>query len=207
MNFQRFLPYARKNTGSEGDTMRIRMATEADSARLLAIYAQYMDTAVTFEYALPSEQEFAARIAGVRAQYPYLICEDAGRTLGYAYAHAAWQRAAYQWCVELSIYVDMRERGKGVGTKLYGVLQALLRAQGVKSAYACVAVPNAASEALHARCGFTRAGVYRKAGYKNGAWHDVVWFEKILAEHGENPAPPCPVSALSAAAWEQALRS
>lgn len=174
----------------------VRFASEADAGRLLAVYAQYIDTSVTFEYDLPTEAEFAARIRDITKSWPYLVCEEDGAAAGYAYAHLARERKAYGWYVELSIYLDRARTGLGLGRRLYGLLLDLLRLQGVKTAMGCVTVPNPASEALHAALGFDRAGTSRNAGYKNGAWHDVAWFEKPLSSYDVPPSPTVPIGDL-----------
>lgn len=176
--------------------MGIRMATTADTAELLAIYGQYIDTPITFEYTLPTQVEFATRIAGILAAYPYLVWQEDGKILGYAYAHRHMERAAYQWNAELSVYLDRAARGRGLGRRLYGALMELLTMQGVLSAHALVTSPNPASQALHQSMGFGLTAVQRLAGYKNGAWHDVLWYEKELAPRGPEPAAPVPLSAL-----------
>lgn len=176
--------------------MGIRMATTADTAELLAIYGQYIDTSITFENTLPTQVEFATRIAGILAAYPYLVWQEDGKILGYAYAHRHMERAAYQWNAELSVYLDRAARGRGLGRRLYGALMELLTMQGVLSAHALVTSPNPASQALHQSLGFGLTAVQRLAGYKNGAWHDVLWYEKELAPRGPEPAAPVPLSAL-----------
>lgn len=178
----------------------VRFASEADADRLLAIYAQYIDTAVTFEYALPTQAAFAGRIRDITERWPYLVCEQDGAAVGYAYAHLARERKAYGWYVELSIYLDRARTGLGLGKRLYALLLELLRLQGVKTAMGCVTSPNPASEALHAALGFDRTGVSRNAGYKNGAWHDVTWFEKPLSSYDVPPSPVVPVGELDPAA-------
>lgn len=176
--------------------MGIRMATAADTAELLAIYGQYIDTSITFEYELPTQAEFAARIAEILAEYPYLVWQEDGKILGYAYAHRHMERAAYQWNAELSVYLDRDARGRGLGRRLYGALMELLRLQGVLTAHALVTSPNPASQALHESMGFGLTAVHRLAGYKNGAWRDVLWYEKELAPRGPDPAAPVPLSGL-----------
>ncbi len=176
--------------------MTVRFATEADAPGLLAVYAQYIDTAVTFEYDLPTEAAFAARVRDIAQRWPYLVCQRDGAVTGYAYAHPARERPAYGWYVELSIYLDRAETGKGLGGRLYGLLLDILRAQGVKTAMGCVTMPNPASEALHAALGFRRIGTSPKAGYKSGAWRDVAWFEKPLAPYDSPPPPIVPVREL-----------
>ena len=130
--------------------MRIRLARPEDSAALLRIYAQYIHSPVTFEYALPTEPEFAARIGRISETYPYLVCEENGGISGYAYAHRQAEREAYQWNAELSVYLDAAA-SRGRGTRLYRMLLDILPLQGVRSAYALVTLPNAASERLQPR--------------------------------------------------------
>ncbi len=173
----------------EGKGMKLRLASPADSDALREIYAQYIDTPVTFEYALPSREEFARRVETISADYPYLVCEQEEEIVGYAYAHRQMERAAYQWNAELSIYIDREHTSRGLGKTLAGALLELLRRQGVKTVYSGVTLPNARSEGLHASLGFRRLGVYRRTGYKCGKWHDVAWFEKAIAPYEPAPAP------------------
>ena len=176
--------------------MGIHMATTADTGDLLAIYGQYIDTSITFEYVLPTEAQFSARIAGILEEYPYLVWEEDGRILGYAYAHRHMERAAYQWNAELSVYLDRSVRRRGLGRRLYGALMELLTMQGVLTAHALVTSPNPASRSLHEAMGFSLLAVHRLAGFKAGEWHDVLWFERELAPRGPAPVPPVPLSAL-----------
>ena len=135
-----------------------RFAAPADSAALLKIYGEYLDTPITFECALPSEAEFAGRIAAVGREYPYLVCLEKGRIVGYAYAHRQAERAAYQWNAELSVYLDRSCTSRGLGRRLYGALIDILRLQGIRTVYGCVTVPNEKSEGLHQALGFRRLG-------------------------------------------------
>lgn len=178
--------------------MHIRFAAEADAVALLRIYGQYIDTAITFEYALPTEEEFAKRIRDISREYPYLVCEDGGRIVGYAYAHRQAERAAYQWNAELSVYLDRAYTGAGLGKRLYGMLMDLLRLQGVRTVYALVTVPNKKSEGLHHAMGFRHMGTQRSTGYKAGKWQDVAWFEKAIAPYEPTPAPFLPFWQVSA---------
>ena len=177
--------------------MTIRFATEADAPALLGIYAQYIDTSVTFEYALPTVEEFAGRIRDISSQYPYLVCEVDGRAVGYAYAHRVRERAAYDWIVELSVYLDNGYTGRGLGTALYSLLIDLLSLQNIKTVMGCVTMPNEKSQALHNALGFRKVGTSVNAGYKNGAWHDVAWFEKAIAAYDTPPAPVIPMGGVS----------
>jgi len=175
--------------------MIIRTVTEADAADLLRIYAPYVErTAVTFEYEVPTPDEFAGRIRNIRSVYPYLAAEANGRIVGYAYAHRHQERAAYQWNAELSVYLDGGFTGGGLGSALYARLMDILRLQNIHNVYGCVTRPNPASEKLHHRFGFKTVGVFERTGYKLGRWHDVVWFEKALAETDLEPALPIPFS-------------
>ena len=176
--------------------MKIRLAGLGDCPDILAIYAQYIDTSVTFEYELPTQEQFLERMKDIMAFYPYLAAEEDGKIIGYAYAHRAQERAAYQWNAELSVYVARGHRGKGAGKALYCALIGLLRLQGVRTAYGIVTAPNARSEALHEALSFREAGRLRCAGYKCGMWRDVIWFEKELSPHCAQPDPPLPVNAL-----------
>lgn len=173
----------------------IRLANGSDAEQLLKIYGQYIDTPITFEYTLPTAAEFQDRINRTVSEYPYLVYEEDGAALGYAYAHRHMERAAYQWNAESAIYLDRGIRGKGVGTKLYSALIRLLRLQGFRTVYGCVTLPNPASESLHRKMGFQLVGTYHQAGYKCGKWYDVGWFELPIAEHldGEGPMKPCSV--------------
>ncbi|HJB65059.1 MAG TPA: GNAT family N-acetyltransferase [Candidatus Mailhella merdavium] len=169
--------------------MKFRLAESGDSQALLHIYAQYVNTPVTFEYELPSVQEFSERIESISAWYPYLVCEVEGGIAGYAYAHRFRSREAYQWSVELSVYLDQAHVSHGLGGMLYDRLMTLLKMQEVRTAYACVTVPNTRSEALHRAMGFQLLGIWKNAGYKNGKWHDVAWYEKQLRNYDEHPVP------------------
>lgn len=170
----------------------IRLARQADVDDLLAIYAPYLSTTVTFEYVLPSREEFSRRIADVQARFPYLVLEEDGQPVGYAYAHPLGQRAAYQWSGELSIYLSPAAAGKGGGQPLYLALMELLRLQGMRTVYGVVTHPNPASEAFHAAMGFRLLGTQHNSGYKNGRWLDVALYEKPLSDYPD--APPVPVS-------------
>ncbi|HIW77497.1 MULTISPECIES: GNAT family N-acetyltransferase [Gordonibacter] len=170
----------------------LRLATDDDATDIRAVYEPYLATPITFETELPSLKEFRARMVDARATYPYLVAERAGEIVGYAYASAQHPRAAYAWNVELSVYLALDARGRGLGRVLYEALIELVRTQGAKAAYALVTVPNAASEGLHAALGFERIGLQPHAGWKAGAWHDVAWLRKELAPYEGAPEPLVP---------------
>ncbi|WP_176012064.1 GNAT family N-acetyltransferase [Victivallis sp. Marseille-Q1083] len=186
--------------------MEIRLTTKGDSAALLRIYAQYIDTPITFETVLPSEREFTARFASISGIYPCLVAGENGRIIGYAYAHRQMERAAYQWNAELSIYLDRAFTSRGLGRKLYAVLMEILKRQGIKTVYGGGTVPNPAREKLHLALGFRRIGIYRRTGYKCGAWHDVAWFEKAIAPCRPEPEPVLPVERIPAEKLDALIR-
>ena len=176
--------------------LTIRAATIADAPRLLEIYAPYVrETAITFEYDVPSEEEFAARIANVLSKYPYLVAVRGGRIVGYAYASGFKERAAYEWSVETSIYVERGLRRTGIGRALYEALEACLAAQGVTNVNACIGVPacendpyvDRASVNFHARLGYRPVGEFELCASKFGRWYNMVWMEKHILPHLSNP--------------------
>lgn len=186
----------------------LRIATPHDCESIRAIYAPYVEhTAVTFEYTLPSAKEFTERICSTLAQYPYLVAELDGKVIGYAYAHAFRGRTAYSWDAELSIYLAPDTARRGIGTRLYRALLALLREQKLITAYACVTMPGTASLAFHEAFGFTRLGTFPHSGFKRGCWHDIVWLECVLRERVTPPSDFIPFPALDPARIQQILAS
>jgi L-amino acid N-acyltransferase YncA len=184
----------------------IRLATPADAARIRAIYAPYVrETVVSFELEPPSVDEMADRI---RKTVTWLVCEDAqGTVVGYAYASKHRDRAAYQWSVDVTVYIDAGFHRKGVGRGLYTALFGLLRLQGYYNAYAGITQPNDGSVGLHTAMGFQPVGVYRGVGYKFGQWHDVAWLGLRLQPLAESPSAPRPIAALQNTAEAQAALS
>ncbi len=184
----------------------MRFAAPSDAEALLAIYAQYIETSITFEYDLPSPDEFRTRIRDIFSFYPYLVWEEEGKILGYAYAHRYRERAAYQWGAELSVYVDGTAHGRGIGTRLYRALMELLALQGLRTVYGVVTQPNEKSGRLHLSRGFSLAGVVHRAGFKAGRWHDVATYEKEIGAFDAVPAPPIRVGDLDPAAVDKILK-
>ena len=161
--------------------MEIRLAKPSDARSLLDIYAPYVEnTAITFEYEVPTIEDFAIRIEKTLEKYPYLVAEEDGVVLGYAYASTYYARAAYDWAVELSVYVSQDARGKGVGSKLYDALEDLLDQMGYVHFLACISLPNEASLTLHRKRGYQQVAHFPKIGYKFNRWHDIVWLQKSL---------------------------
>lgn len=175
----------------------LRSATLADAPALLAIYAPYVEgTAISFEYESPTLEDFRARMEGVLAVYPWLVAEEEGEILGYAYAHPFIPRKAYEHCAEVTIYLRRDCRGKGVGRLLYTELERLLSAQDVRDLYACVGVPRVENDPyltmtspnFHAAMGYVQAGYFPNSGYKFDRWYDMVWLRKSIGGHDTPPA-------------------
>jgi L-amino acid N-acyltransferase YncA len=165
-------------------TPTIRLATQEDAPALLAIYAPYVrDTAITFEYSVPSLTEFQARIKATLLKYPYFVAEENGILLGYAYASMFKERAAYAWSAETSVYVSQDYHGNGLGRKLYTALEETLQKQNICNLNACIAYPNPKSILFHERLGYKKTAHFTKCGYKDGKWYDMIWMEKIIGKH------------------------
>ena len=161
--------------------MSIRIATKADLSQILAIYAPYVEnTTVSFEYEIPSEETFCDRFWGITRQFPWLVWEEEGEILGYAYACAPFERAAYRFCAEPSIYLLPQAQGKGIGRKLYEALETILTAQGYRLSYAIITSENEASLAFHRAMGYRETARFPGCGYKFGRWLGVTWMEKSL---------------------------
>jgi L-amino acid N-acyltransferase YncA len=185
----------------------IRLATEADAAQIVEIYAPFCrETPVSFETEPPSLDEMRRRIAAILPSYPWLVCEEGGWILGYAYASKHRERAAYVWSVDVSAYVREGRRRGGLGRALYTSLLAILRLQGYYNAVAGVTLPNPGSEGLHRAMGFQPVGVYRNIGYKCGRWHDVAWSELALREPEPEPRPPLRLESVRGSReWDEAV--
>ena len=165
----------------------IRVATEADAEEILAIYAKYIEqTAITFEYVVPSIEEFRGRIRHTLERFPYLAAEKDGKIAGYAYVSPFKERAAYDWSVETSIYVDMEQKRSGIGRRLYEELENILKQQGILNVNACIAYPNPQSIAFHEKMGYRAVGKFTDCAYKLEQWLGMIWMEKMLGAH-ENP--------------------
>lgn len=169
----------------------IRSAVTKDAESILKIYSHYVQTtAISFEYDAPTLEEFKGRIAHTLEKYPYLVAEQDGKIIGYAYGSQFHPRAAYQWCAEVSIYVDVEVRKSGIGRLLYEALEKALKDQGILNLYACIAYTDNEDEYLnnnsaqfHAHLGYTEIGRFHKCGYKFNHWYDMIWMEKIIGEH------------------------
>lgn len=173
--------------------MSIRAATEADVPSMLSIYDKFVrDTAVSFEYETPSREEFTARLRTHTALYPWLVYEENGAVLGYAYAGRAFERAAYAWNAEISCYLAESARRRGIGRQLYAQIEGILRNMGVRKVFAVVTSANAPSVAFHHALGYRDTARFSDVGFKHGAWYDVLWLEKQLCPLGAPEAFPAP---------------
>jgi L-amino acid N-acyltransferase YncA len=180
--------------------VRIRLAEpDRDAEACAEIYRPAVEQSiVSFEETAPGPAEMAERMRATLRRTPWLVAEEnGGRIIGYAYAGGHRERAGYRWSVDISVYVDSTAHGRGIGRALYDELLAILRRQRFVNAYAGIALPNAASEALHRSIGMERIGTYREVGVKFGAWVDVAWFGMRLADREPNPPEPIPLADLA----------
>lgn len=169
----------------------VRLATADDAPAVAAIYRPYVEsTSITFEIVVPDADEMRSRIVGTLERYPWLVWEDDGTVHGYAYASAHRSRAAYQWSVDVAIYIDENHHRRGIGKALYGSLFERLVGQRFVNAYAGITLPNAGSVGLHEALGFRPVGVYHDVGFKMGRWHDVGWWHRGLRTLPPDPEPP-----------------
>ena len=163
----------------------IRVATEADVPAMLAIYAPYVEnTTYTFEYTVPTLEEFVDRFRQISQRFPWLVWEQNGVILGYAYGSLPFSRAAYAWAGEVSIYLAPEAQGRGLGRRLYTALEQLMERQGYRILYAIITEENAGSLAFHKALGYRNAGVFTRCGLKFNRWLSVVWMEKHLNSVG-----------------------
>ncbi len=178
----------------------VRDARLRDAERILEIYAYYVEnTAITFEYGVPTLKELQGRMENTMRRYPYLVIERDGELQGFAYAGAFVGRAAYDWSCELTVYLDRAVRGQGLGGRLYGALEDRLRDMGILNLYACIAYPEREDEYLsrssaefHEHLGFVRMGEFPRCGYKFRRWYGMIWMGKAIGEHSSVPAPVFP---------------
>lgn len=180
----------------------VRAAKLSDMPQILSIYAYYVEhTAITFEYDVPTPEEFQARMENTMRRYPYLVVETGGGIQGYAYAGAFHERAAYSWASELTVYLDHQVQKRGYGRMLYQALEKQLKAMGILNLYACIGYPEQEDEYLtknsaefHSHLGFKTVGEFHRCGYKFGRWYNMIWMEKIIGEHlPEQPPVTAPV--------------
>lgn len=187
------------------ERIEIRTASVEDAEELLRIYEYYvLHTAITFEYDVPTKEEFAIRIRDTLKRYPYLVAVLGKQIVGYAYAGAFVGRAAYDWSAELTVYVDHNMRKRGIGKKLYEVLEEVLRKMGILNLYVCIGYPEKEDEYLtknsaqfHEHLGFVTVGEFHKCGYKFNRWYNMIWMEKMNGIHGTKQKGICYFSDIS----------
>jgi phosphinothricin acetyltransferase len=174
----------------------LRLATPADAPAVRRIYAPYVrETTITFTTTVPAVEALETKLSTTLETHPWLVCERDDRVVGYAYAGPLRKRDAYQWTVELSVYVEERVQREGVGQRLYGALLDLLTAQGYASAYGVITLPNPASVAFHEAFGFEQVGEFDDVGFKLGEWHGVGWWRRQLSTPAA-PDSPRPIADL-----------
>lgn len=185
----------------------MRLATSGDAAEVAAIYAPYCEgSAISFEQVAPTAEDMAQRIATVIAHRPWIVLEDGGAVVGYAYAAPHNERWAYRWSVNTAIYISRTHQRRGAGRALYETLLDLLRCLGYYRAAAGITLPNPASVGLHEAMGFEMVGVYRDIGHKLGAWRDVAWYQASIQPLVAEPAEPRAIGTLSASPeWRDAV--
>lgn len=178
----------------------IRVAGINDAQEILNIYAPYIEkTAITFEYNIPSIEEFRCRINDTLRKYPYIVAEYHGEILGYAYTSTFKNRAAYDWSAEVSIYVKESKKNMGIGRELYQSLENISKLQNIINLNACIAYSDVEDEYLtknsmqfHKHSGYDIVGEFHKCGYKFGRWYNMIWMEKIIGTHKDIPTPVIP---------------
>ena len=159
----------------------IRIAEERDAAPMLDIYAPYVrETTITFEYEVPTPEAFLARFEGITRDFPWLVWEEAGAVLGYAYASHPYTRAAYSWCAEPTVYLRPEAQGRGIAAGLYRELEELLLKQGYQVLYALVTEENVRSVRFHEKQGYEIRAHFPNCGFKFGRWLGLYWLEKRL---------------------------
>ncbi len=184
--------------------INIRMATPDDAENILAIYAPYIEkTGITFEYEVPTVEAFRGRIEKTCKKYPYLVAEKDGEILGYSYANPLGERAAFSRAAETVLYVKENARGKHIGSRLYEKLEEILKKQNVTNMCACISYREQEDETIthaspnfHAAYGYKKVGHFTKCGYKFGRWYDLIWVEKFIGEHLDEPPAFIPITEL-----------
>ena len=185
---------------------KIRQVQLSDAEQILKVYAPFItDTCISFEYVVPSVEEFAQRIASISAEYPYIVLEEDGEIVGYAYSHRYLERVAYSWDVEVTIYLAPKVQGKGLGVILYDALEKLMALQNIKNLYSCITGDNVHSIEMHRSMDYELIGTFPKAGFKHDRWLDVVWMAKAIGEKENAPLPFVPFAEVEENAVHEVL--
>lgn len=173
--------------------MNIRIANPSDGSDIAKIYAPIVkDTFISFEDIPPTSDEMSTRVEETLKTHPWLVVEENGHVIAYAYASPHRSRAAYKWSCDVSVYVSENARRTGTARTLYQHLFSTLIRQGYANAFAGIALPNKASVGFHERSGFKTIGVYPNVGFKNGSWRDVGWWSRPLQTLNDSPSQPLP---------------
>lgn len=175
--------------------LTFRNAVLDDAERILEIYRYYVEkTAITFEWTVPTLEEFKARMRRTMEKFPYIVALEDKKIIGYSYVGPFKEREAYGWAVETTIYLDSEKRHCGAGKKLYLAMEEILRRMHILNLNACIGYPKQDDEYLtknsaqfHEHLGYTLAGKFHDCGYKFGKWYDMVWMEKMIGNHSSNP--------------------
>ena len=171
----------------------LRIAYDTDVPAILSIYAPYiLSSTATFEYDVPTQADFLCRFQGITAQFPWLVWEEEGQVLGYAYASAPYTRAAFQWCAEPTVYLRPEARGRGIAAALYSALEKILKLQGYQVLYALITADNTPSVRFHEKTGYVLRGNFPDCGFKFGHWLGLYWMEKRLKSVEIPRNPPIP---------------
>lgn len=189
----------------ENSEITLRIAKPQDAAAILSIYEYYVkNTSITFEWVVPSLDEFTARITNTLKKYPYVVAEQNEKIIGYAYASPFKSRAAYDWAIETSIYVHKDFCRNGIGKMLLLKLEELLASQNILNVNACIAYPEIEDEYLtknsvrfHEKMGYRLVGEFHKCGYKFDRWYNMVWMEKMIGNHISNQPKVIPFPELN----------
>ena len=183
-----------ENNGMEASSSGVRSASARDAAACLAIYRPYVqNTAISWEIDVPTADEMAARIGGLRATHDWLVLERDDQIIGFAYGQPLKRLAAFQWSAETGIYVDVHHHRAGGGRELYTQLLRRLTERGYRQAFAGITQPNEASNGFHRSFGFQDAGLYRRVAWKHDSWHDVAWMQLDLLGTADQDGPPGPI--------------
>jgi phosphinothricin acetyltransferase len=175
----------------------LRSARPDDAAAIAEIYAPYVrDTVISFEVDPPGTDEMRQRMTHTLQTYPWLVVEEVGEVVGYAYASQHRSREAYRWACDVAVYLHPKAQGQGYGSRLYSELLLILKRQGLRAAFGGIALPNPASVALHEKMGFRHLGTYSNVGFKHGGWHDVGWWQLQIGAHDGVPDEITPFSKL-----------
>jgi L-amino acid N-acyltransferase YncA len=183
-----------ENNGMEASSSGVRPASAQDAGACLAIYRPYVqNTAISWEIDVPTADEMAARIGGLRATHDWLVLERDDQIIGFAYGQPLKRLAAFQWSAETGIYVDVHHHRAGGGRELYTQLLRRLTERGYRQAFAGITQPNEASNGFHRSFGFQDAGLYRRVAWKHDSWHDVAWMQLDLLGTADQDGPPGPI--------------